>query len=199
MSVVQLDEATHTYTLDGVRLPSVTQIIASLYDFSNVDPDLLERASEFGRAVHTACELDDKDDLGDTDLALMPYVQAWRAFRRTTDFEVILNEQVVHSEKYRYAGTLDRVGIIHKGKSIRPSIIDIKTCSELHDAIGLQLSGYERAAREMGLIKGRYIWRYAVQLRGDGTYLMQEYKDASDANYFLSFLNCLRWRLDHAI
>lgn len=201
MSIVQLDEATHTYTLDGVILPSVTQIIGSLYDFSRVDPDLLERASEFGNHVHTACELDDEGDLDypKLDPALRPRVNAWRAFKQTTKFKVAINEGIVHSKKFRYAGKLDRFGILCKGPTCRQAIIDIKTCTDLNDAIGLQLAGYEIAAREEGLITGRSCARYAVQLRGDGTYRMCEYKDASDANYFLSFLNCHRWRFDHAI
>lgn len=201
MSVVQLDEATHTYRLDGVILPSVTQIIGSLYDFKHVDPDLLERASDFGKAVHTACELDDNDDLDypGLDQALRPYVDAWRSFKQTTKFKVSLNEGIVYSKKFRYAGTLDRFGILCRGPTCRQGVVDIKTCTNLHPAIGLQTAGYEIAAREMGLITGRSCTRYAVQLRGDGTYRMQEYKDASDANYFLSFLNCHRWKLDHAV
>lgn len=198
---IEFREEDHSYHLDGVRVPSVTQIIGSLYDFSHVDPDLLERAADFGKSVHTACELDDNDDLDypKLDPALRPYVDAWRAFKQTTQFKVSLNERIVHSKKFRYAGKLDRFVILCKGPTCKQAIIDIKTCTDLHDAIGLQLAGYEIAAREEGLITGRSCARYAVQLRGDGTYRMREYKDASDANYFLSFLNCHRWRLDHAV
>ena len=55
-SRVQFDEATHTYTLDGVELPSVTHIIRYLAvdKANNADPNMALIARERGSAVHEA-------------------------------------------------------------------------------------------------------------------------------------------------
>lgn len=52
---VDFDETKHVYaTPEGVRVPSVSELLrpltASVY--SEVDPEVLRRAAEFGTAVH---------------------------------------------------------------------------------------------------------------------------------------------------
>jgi hypothetical protein len=60
--------------------------------------------------------------------------------------EIILNEEVVESEKYDYAGTVDIVAKI--GDQIY--IIDLKTGQAIWPEYELQISAYKQALKEMG-------------------------------------------------
>ena len=56
--MIQFEEATHTYTKNGVILPSVTEITRFLaYDYKTDRPWLAEEAARRGTAVHEACTM----------------------------------------------------------------------------------------------------------------------------------------------
>ena len=58
--MLTFDEATHTYTLDGIQLPSVTEVTRfCAYDYKSDRPWLAEAAARRGTAVHEACALID--------------------------------------------------------------------------------------------------------------------------------------------
>ena len=57
------NEDTRIHTLDGRVIPSVTQVIAPLSDFSMIPPKVLERKCELGKEFHKAIELYMLDDL----------------------------------------------------------------------------------------------------------------------------------------
>ena len=182
------NEANHEYRLEGIKIPSVTQIIggAGLSDFSKVNPELLERAKKFGTAAHSATYLYDKGNLNiqALDPALEPYLEAWILFKRDfgiTKFTEI--EKQVYSTKYQYAGCLDRLW--------EDTLIEIKTCTTIPKTTGLQLVGYQGAYEEMYKVKIKR--RICVQLL-DGIYKMEEYKEKSDFRVFTSCLNITNWR-----
>ena len=56
---LQFDAAAHRYTLNGVILPSVTQIISAvgLYEYDYVSAETLAVAAERGRYVHEMIEM----------------------------------------------------------------------------------------------------------------------------------------------
>jgi len=181
-------ESNHEYRLDGIKLPSVTQVLqgAGLSDFSKVNPELLERAKKFGTSTHLACQLYDENrlDIKSLDIALEPRLESWILFKRDfgiTKFTEI--EKQVYSLKYQYAGCLDRLW--------EDALIEIKTCTTIPKTTGLQLSGYQGAYEEMYKVKIKR--RICVQLL-DGTYKMEEYKEKSDRTVFLSCLNLHNWR-----
>lgn len=183
------DSATHTYRLNGARLPSVTQILSPYSSLEFVDRDLLERAAAFGTHVHEACHLFSQDalDRESLDSELAPYVDAWAAFLEDTGAVVLLSEQRVVSEQYGYAGTLD--AIVWWGKSKR--LIDIKSSTGVPKTVGPQTAGYAQAYREQ---TGEPIRdRYCVQLKPDGTYRSHKLSDPADWSIFLSALNLNRW------
>ena len=182
------DESNHEYRLDGIKLPSVTQVLqgAGLSDFSKVNPELLERAKKFGTATHITCALfdDNRLDMKSLDPALEPRLEAWILFKRDfgiTEFKEI--EKQVYSTKYQYAGCLDRLW--------EDALIEIKTCTTIPKTTGLQLVGYQEAYEEMHKVKIKR--RLCVQLL-DGTYKMEEYKSKSDFRVFTSCLNVINWR-----
>lgn len=52
---IAFDEETHTYSIDGNTVPSVTQLLGNNYQ--NVNKYVLERASKRGIAIHEEIEL----------------------------------------------------------------------------------------------------------------------------------------------
>lgn len=191
--MIRFIEETHQYFDDAGRLPSVTEILgACIPQYEGIRQEVLEHASARGRAVHKACELYDKNELdySTLDEQIIPYLEAWILFIKDTGFVVGYSEQVVYSNKFRYAGTLDRTGII-AGRRV---IVDIKTTVALSPVTGLQLAGYKQAALEYLGSPGEGK-RFAVQLKDNGKYLIKEYSDPSDFNVFLSCLQLYQWKM----
>lgn len=187
MQKLIFDEENHIYTLDGVRVPSVTQILSELSDFSKVNPILLEKAQLFGTATHRACHLADIGDLDmeSLDPALLPYLKSWQKFKKDFGITRFLEiEKQVYSKQQRYAGCLDRL-------TYNLALIEIKTSTSIPITTGLQLIGYQTAYREMTKIRIKR--RLCVQLL-EGTYKLQEYKDKTDKTAFLSCVNLYHWK-----
>lgn len=182
MRLIFIEEG-HRYLLDGVEIPSVTQIIKPLYDFSGISQARLDYASERGTAVHKATELSDMDDLDEDalDPVIVPYLDAWKKFRFEMGVEIIGMEQQLYSTTHKYAGTFDRIAVID-GDSW---LLDIKATASLSPAVGVQLAGYA------GLTTVKR--RGAVQLLPSGEYRLKEYSSKSDWPTFLSLLTVFNW------
>lgn len=197
MAELIFDAATHTYTLGGKRLPSVTEIIQDcrLEDYSMVPPDVLEAAREFGSHVHQATHL---FDLGELDWATLdpeikPYVEAWGTFLDDTGAVVIASEQPVVHEKLGYAGTPDR-GLAWDSRIVIP---DLKATAVVPRTVGIQTSAYAEAYQSMR--GGRKPDRCCVHLTPNAKgrpYKSHPRRELSDWSMFLSALNC--WRFRHA-
>jgi hypothetical protein len=191
MNGLTFDEGTHTYRFNGNVVPGVTSILAPLTDFSRVPPAVLEAASQFGKAVHRACELDDLGELDEDqlDAALVPYLTAWRKFSADYAVEWEQIEQQTFHTTMRYAGTPDRFGKV-RGQL---TVVDIKSTAELYPTVGPQLSAYAHA------LKHPYADRLAVQLKADGTYVAKPYTDPTDFPVFASLLTLRNWCTRYAI
>jgi len=171
----------HEYFLNGNPLPSVTQILS---DLGFIDKNFFtEYGRTRGKFVHLACELDDKSELDEEglDSALLPYLTAWRSFKRDTGIKIEAIEKPVVSEIYRYAGTLDRLGIFNNA----PTIIDIKS-GAISPWVGLQLAAYEIA-------ENKRLKRFAVQLMETGKYKLHTYAGPQDRQIFISAVACWHW------
>jgi len=162
VSDLVFDETMHRYTLDGEVLPSVTQILKPLYDFSAIPPDVLQRAAEYGTALHKTVELYLKDDLDEGSLddalkgplaAFKEWQQAFSEVEDGCDNPVI--ETFCYHPRLKYAGTPDL--------AYPYSVIDIKSrpVNMLTDPI--QLAAYDHFG------KGNRA-RYVLELKQDGTY-----------------------------
>lgn len=189
MQNLKFDSKTHTYTLDEVKLPSVTQVIggAGLINFGGIGEEIMRRAQLFGTATHLACALDDRKqlDIKSLDPALLPYLEAWRKFKKDFGITGFLEiEKQVYSKQWGYAGCLDRL-------TYNLALIEIKTSTTIPITAGLQMAGYQQAYQEMTKVKIRQ--RLCVQLL-EGTYKLQEYKDKSDFRVFASCLNILNFK-----
>jgi hypothetical protein len=189
MSALTFDEAQHEYRFDGRVIPSVTQILSPLVDYSMVPPATLERARQLGTAVHRMTELHDNDDLDEDSLSdeLRPYLVGWKKFRQEANFEPITVEHRMFHRGLGYAGTSDRAGVV-KG---RLAVLDIKKMLTLTPAIGPQLAAYQEQHKSEGLA---VLDRYALGLRPDGTYRLQKYEDPLDWQCFLAHLTIQNWK-----
>lgn len=194
MSTLAFDPANHEYRLGDTRLPSVTQTLSPLIDYSQVPPATLERAQQLGTAVHRLTELYDLDDLDTDSLSqeLLPYLTAWMRFRAETGFVPELIEQRFHHPALGFAGTLDRTGVIGG----RRAVVDIKKMLRLGPVIGVQLAAY----KELCIKNGVHVDdRYGLGLRADGTYRLVPYKDPHDWPVFLSLLTLRNFKEKHGL
>jgi hypothetical protein len=198
--MLEFNEELHEYFLDGSRIPHVTQVTDLLTDYAAIPRATMEAAADRGTAVHLATQLWDDDDLDMDSLpdAVTPYVEAWAKFRRETGFVPAHIEYRVFSKTYRYAGTLDRTGIFTQMKGVKttePVLLDLKATYKIMAAVGPQTAGYLQAYREQ--VDAQIKRRFAVQLKADGTYRLEEFADPSDWSVFLSGLTILNWRQRH--
>jgi hypothetical protein len=116
--VIAFDPVPHTYSVDGVRLPSVTQVLqaADIINFDGVPQPILLAARDRGAAVHQACHYFNEDDLDVEAFAAefptyWPYLSAWITFRRESGFELATDfDQVAGRLIKRYAVQLRKDG-----------------------------------------------------------------------------------------
>ena len=169
--MIQFDEATHTYNIDGVEVPSVTTVCRFLsYDQKSDKPWLAQVAAERGSRVHEACAMLDYGEEPEEDPEIAGYLTAYRRFLKDYRPEWEGIEYITGDVETGLAGTVDRFGTLYDGI---PCIVDIKTGSRLYDApLRGQLTGYDRL-----LSKDRIAFQaerlYALQLDKDGTYTLR--------------------------
>lgn len=155
-----------------------------------------------GTYVHTACHLYDTGELDEESLdkALVPYLDGWKKFRAETGFVPLRSEERITSEKHQFTGKPDRIG---EWPSVGLCILDIKS-GTLQAWTALQLAAYKLLAHEEWVnnpLGGPLlnVKRFAVNLPGDGTYKVKEYKDRADEGIFLAALACYNWRKNHGL
>ena len=187
MNHLVFDPIEHKYFYDGLEVPSVTTILksANLVNFDMVPYQVLEKAAYIGTCVHNATAYADAGtlDYSTIDECLTGYLDAWEKFKKETGFKFTHIEVKLYSEKYKYAGAIDRIGTIN-GKEVLP---DIKTGAHTISH-GPQTAAYAQAAKEMGIITSRKPDRFTVQLNENGTYKLIPLKGNAD---FSAFLNAL--------
>lgn len=192
MKTLNFDPDTHTYTLDGKKLPSVTEIIAPI-TAGKYPPNagVVQAAAARGTRVHELCALYDMDALPDEfELECVPYVQAWADFCRDYKPEWLYIEQPLYFQGVcdtSFAGTVDRIGCID-GRTV---IVDIKTAQSMDRAakvaLACQLSGYQLLSSDIdtgGRLDGE---NFGVQLMKDGNYRIHRACDIADKYGFAPF------------
>lgn len=183
---ITFDEAAHRYTVDGVEIPSVTEVCRFLsYDQKSDRPWLAKVAADRGTRIHAACAAIDYGEEPEEDEEISGYLKAYRRFLKDyrPDWEGI--EYTVGDAQLGLAGTIDRFGTIYDRRSC---ILDIKTGAKLHDAqIRAQLTGYTNLIAITREFFPNHL--YALQLSKDGTYQLREFRrdyDLLDACIFIN-------------
>ena len=171
----KFDEVNHTYTLNGRRLPSVTEVIRSNFG----DPfNSREWYMQRGKALHKAIELlcQNKLDWSSVHPEVLPRLKSFENFIKDTNSEVLQNEIRTYSKRLQFAGTTDAV--------IRMDdimyLVDFK--SSITPEVDIQLGGYS-------ILYGGLIKLMAVELR-DNSYMLKIVKNQKHAERL--FMCCLQ-------
>lgn len=186
------DQEAHAYTLDGRPVPSVTQVLAQLEDYSGIPTQVLERKARLGTAVHKACELHLADELDEGSLHpdVAPYLDQFRSWLSASRFEPVLSERKVFSKRFQFAGTLDLFGTMQS----RRVLIDIKTACNVMPTFGPQTAAYASALEECEHLKTED--RFVLMLTPKRFELVPM-KNPADLNVFYAALTIQQWRLKH--
>lgn len=175
---------THTYEVDGEKLPSVSQIIRfiSREIYGEISQYHLDAGAERGTKVHKATELLDKYGEAEVDDSILPYLQAYMQFLQDEHPAWHHIEKSLYHPEKKYAGTIDRQGIL-RGASC---LVDIKSDAVVKKKlVKAQLNGYADAweANNFGQIEKLF----CLHLKKDGKY--QLYEVAKDMTEFSACLN----------
>lgn len=152
--LLEFNEATHTYSIDGVVLPSVTQIISEIMPnkYANVNERVLSEKAKFGTTGHKIIEYTDVSDLetaknyarGIKNKSLEICIREYLRLVSKYNINPHLHEMRVHYG-YIYAGTLDMIASVNK----EFSLIDIKFTSALDkEYLAWQLGMYSLALKK---------------------------------------------------
>jgi len=202
--LLTFDPDTHAYALEGVRVPSVTQILkaSGLINFDGIPAGVLNAALERGTCVHTALHYLNEGDL-DLDQfrkdfpEWVGYLDGWLSFCDQRRFEPILNEHRVASPRHLIAGTLDCLGLL-EGEAV---LLDFATGRPSDVCKNLQTSAYLALALEWAsedpalaafIDAHSVIKRYAVALHKDATFRLEAYNDPTDFRQFLALVEAQR-------
>ena len=173
---ITFDESEHAYTVNGRRVPSVTQVLGDIISQYRFLADA-EYYMQRGTAVHAAAAMiatGQTPVIEDTDPANREYmegcIEAVRRFMRELNPAVRDVERRVGSARHMYAGTLDLVATI--GGQL--AIFDWK--ASLTPATPYQLAAYSLALAETSGLRP-IVNGYGVELHPDGTYQMSERYD----------------------
>lgn len=179
--MLAFDAATHTYTVNGVVIPSVTQVLTSILG-GPPDTHNVRAAGERGTIVHETVALDLAGDLDEesVDPQVQPYLAAARLFCRECGFKPALWEARLYSAAHKFAGTLDCYG--------DGTVLDWKAGAK-RPQYALQTCAYQILAEESGLPVKR---RIVVYLKDTGAYEVELHKNASDRADFLALLRVFR-------
>ena len=182
------DEEHHRYTLNGQRIPSVTQIMRPLTNlvYGKIDPVVLKQAADFGTAVHACTEFLDRGELDESSVEeeWQPFLNAYVSWKESVKPKILNIEERLAC--FTFAGTIDRVVVIDG----ELWIIDIKTTTEIHKHVGVQLAAYAALAEKAF---GGFYRRAALQLKEDGSFKVQEFRSVKDERCFNSLIFLHHW------
>lgn len=169
----------HEYSVGGVKIPSVSEILAPLSAdrYADLNPWMLKVAAERGTAVHEATQLMDYGFTPEDDAELNPYLLAYQTFLCEHEVEWSMIEQIVWWARYAdelplYCGTVDRCGKVDGVQYV----VDIKTYASMStDALlsaSCQTQLYADAIIEgiIDIMPVVELRRAVLHLRKDGSY-----------------------------
>lgn len=170
---IEFDAEKHIYTVDGVRVPSVTEILRflSVDTAASAAPWMRAQAAEIGTAVHEATVLYDYVGFDEElyDVIVLPYIKGYHDFKR--DYRIkdyILTEEKITNGAY--AGALDRLVMLDR----KPTILDFKsgTTVDPRKEAG-QVYGYAKILADNRFLGYTHYSDFAgmiVRLKRDGSY-----------------------------
>lgn len=191
---LEFDEEKHIYSVAGVAIPSVTEILK----YHKAIPFPAGPYKTRGRAVHRATQLWDEGNDVKVGDKVAGYLESYKAVMAEYKFKWEHVERRLWHKKLLYAGTLDREGFTCSGDHC---IADLKS-GETGDETELQVAGYE-------LLKISWAWhdaecgrrsttsgirRFRIRLYEDGKPgKVTEYKNPLAIDAFIGYLSTYKW------
>lgn len=189
--MLTFDAEKHEYRWAGVRVPSVTQVLAPLVDLSRIPADALEVARQKGIAIHRTVELDCAGQLDEEALPewLVPVLANWRRFVADTGFAPVCSEHRVYHRLYGYGGTLDLFGEMRHAACY--SFVDVKRSFLAGQVTGVQLAAYQEAyiSGDRDSQRVKRAKRHALRLNENAPYHLEEFTDKAQFQDFLTLLS----------
>lgn len=146
--MIEFIEDGHIYLLNGVIIPSVSEILRFIFPdkYKNVDSNVLNKKAEYGSVVHESVEcLEQNKDLPELDLNQQFSLNQYLRIKQKNDIKVIAQEQIINYLNW-YAGRFDMIADVNG----ELSLCDIKTTAVLDkEYLSWQLSFYELAYMTM--------------------------------------------------
>ena len=180
---IQFNEERHEYSVDGVIVPSVSEILKPLTvdTVEKAKPWLRDIAADRGTRIHQATMLMDYGEDVEIDADIEGYIKAYQRFLDDYRPKWEGIESIVYHDYFQYAGTIDRYGYIDGEKVL----VDIKTGAYNKYTMSAQLGAYICALAKMnGFRTSR---AFDLMLSRDGTYQMKPI----DHNASSLFIDCL--------
>lgn len=166
LSELTFEEASHTYRLSGLVIPSVTTLMKPLSEayYGGIDSKVLGKAADRGTAVHSAIDTYARYGIIDIEPEWEGYFKAFLAWAKDFDVKPYATETRTYNRSLLYAGTVDmscsELGV--------DTMVDFKTTASYSSMLcGVQLEAYDRAQESHGV---KYQNRAIIQLKKDGTY-----------------------------
>lgn len=171
---IDFDEEKHEYSVGGIKIPSVSEILAPLSAerYGELNPWMLKAAAERGTAVHEACQLIDYGADPEENAEIDGYLIAYQTFLTEHEVDWRMVETIVAYKRTEdeiplYAGTIDRFGMLDG----EPSVVDIKTYASLSTDAQLAASCQTTLYSDALESEGYFVMnRYILHLRKDGTH-----------------------------
>lgn len=170
----------HIYEYRGERIPSVSEILRfmSREVYGDIDKYVLDNAAQRGTAVHSATEALDRYGTVECSEDIYGYIQAYARFLNEHTVEWKYIEAPIAHRRMKYAGTIDRAGIVDGCFAI----VDLKTNAAIKKPlVKAQLNGYRKLLTER---RERIENLYCLQLLPDGRYRL--YPTAIDDTEFMA-------------
>lgn len=185
----KFDERLHQYTFNGRVVPSVSAILQPLtaMAYGGIDAQVLLNAARLGTAVHACTEYLDEGELDEAtvDPKWAPYLDAYKAWKTAIRPEILGIKMRLACSKF--GGTIDRIVKIDR----QLWIVDLKTTSQIHKHVGVQLAAYAALAEKFTKKTG--FRRAALQLKPDGTFKVREFSSITDEICFNALLGIKYW------
>jgi hypothetical protein len=187
IDMLELDQENHIYYFNGVKMPSVTQILQAVGMMNVFAYD--EFAKKRGSAIHKATEYFDEGDLDEDSISQLvrPYLEAWKTFRKDTGFEPLEIEKSGCDPILGVAGTWDRFGMLNGCLTIEET-----KSGTIPRYTAIQTAFY-KIIKKYELKEDVPINRIGVELRPNATYRVEEFKNWRDEKIAMSALAIYNW------
>ena len=184
----------HSYWLDGVQIPSATQIIklCGLIDDRWYKPEHRTR----GTLVHAGCHHISENDMDwkqweEAHPELLGYLRAYEKFLADSGFKPTICEKPHYHENLRYGVTVDNIGT--SASALENEIVELKSGSMM------RWTALQTALQAMAWFSDSCytIRRTGVELHSDGTYRTESFANANDFPVVTGMVGVAHWKLEN--